>query len=212
MATVVVLGYSCAGKSRILRDAQDRWPEVEALDSDKWLASPYGGHIYNIFFSVGREAALEMIAHREREFLGSLQPVVNPRLIAAGPILPAREPQWSAFCGRVGPRLVYLEQTPEEGLDSLRERRARHASEPGVGTHPLFGSWDEDVTTARLPDGTWADVDDDTAIANIRRQMAQLEEIYLRSAVDYRCSARKVREEPERDRFFEDLQHLLHAD
>src|SRR5438309_440172 len=116
MATVVLLGYSCAGKSTIVKEVLDRWPQVEGLDSDAWVAEPYGGHIYNVFFRLGRLAALHQIAHREREFLDSLLPVETARLIAAGPSLPSRENQWSAFVGRVQPEFIYLTLTAEEAL------------------------------------------------------------------------------------------------
>ena len=61
--TVLLLGYSCAGKSTIVREVRDRWPEVEGLDSDDWVAEPYGAHIYEVFFRLGRLAALDQVAY-----------------------------------------------------------------------------------------------------------------------------------------------------
>jgi len=206
--TVLLLGYSCAGKSTIVREVRDRWPEVEGLDSDDWVAEPYGAHIYEVFFRLGRLAALDQIAYREGLFLDALEPVDGPRVIAAGPALPSRK-EWTAFVGRVQPTFVYLELTPEEELIALRGRRAKHADTPGIAGHRLFGSWDEGLTTIRQPGPTWADVDDAEALENIRREMRQLVAIYEQHTdVEHRYS-KEARWGFESNRIVEDIGRLL---
>src|SRR4051812_11038544 len=92
LPTIVLMGFSCAGKSTILREASLRWPAVRTIDSDEHIAESFGGHIYNTFLEFGRERALDLIEAGERNLLNSLMDEESPRLLAAGPALPSRDP------------------------------------------------------------------------------------------------------------------------
>ena len=64
MPTVVLIGFSCAGKSNVAAAARKRWgSDITTLDSDDWIAAQHqdnmiGKHIYGLFLKLGREAAL----------------------------------------------------------------------------------------------------------------------------------------------------------
>jgi len=212
MATVVLLGFSCAGKSSLATEVCNRWPDVSKLDSDAWIAKPYGEppHIYEMFFQLGRDQALHEIAHRERLFLDELNESDHPRLIAAGPALPSRQPQWGHFVDRVRPRSVYLVQTPEEVLAGLRERRACHLRNAQIAAHPLFGSWDQEVTTQAVAGNGWEEVDDVTALTNIAREMGSLVSHYQNlTPPEYRHLKSEVRQGQGREQVLNDIGHLL---
>lgn len=96
MGTVVLLGFSTAGKSTILKEfSKLHGGKVEAIDTDKRIAELDHGHIYDIFFErvseAYREAALKYIERREGEVLDNISATSKPRLIAAGPSIPWRE-------------------------------------------------------------------------------------------------------------------------
>jgi shikimate kinase len=178
MPTVVLLGFSCSGKSTVVEQTtKKQLNTVESKDSDEWVAEPYGGHIYDIFFGLGRQEALRVIERREREFLLSFTPSTTRCLIAAGPAVPSRDPEWQSFVARVQPEFLYLELTPDEALTRLRKRRRHHSEDPRLANQLGFGSWDEGVLT-RETDGVWRDVSDAEALANIRRHMSLLVERY----------------------------------
>lgn len=177
MATVALLGYSCAGKSTIVRQVTERWPEVEGVDSDKWVAQPHE-HIYEVYFEHGSLGAKHHVDYRERTFLNSLEPVDGPRIIAVGPAVPSRRPQWDAFVDRVKPTFIYLVLSPEEELARLRARRTQHARDTKIAHNPEFGAWDSGLTTERTNAGTWAEVDNATALKNIRQHINGLVPIY----------------------------------
>ena len=205
--TVVLLGYSCAGKSTIADDVCERWPEVDSQDSDRWVSKPYGDHIYNMFIQLGRDNALSKIEQREGEFLDSLLPVDGPRIIAAGPALPSR-PQWSSFVRRVQPTFVYLVMSEEEELDALERRRIKHLAIPAIAGSRLFGSWNQDLTT-RYDNGRWVLVDRSTALANIRREMAKLVDIYESHAEPEHTYTQDERWGPKLPEVVDEVGHLL---
>lgn len=169
MPIVVLLGFSCAGKTTVLEAAKERWPDLQTLDTDREIAG--GGdddHIYDLFIESGR-AAVHKIGRRENRLLASISPTDVPLLIAAGPALPSRS-EWVPFVARCHPVCVHFEMTPEDVLEGLQRRRERHEA-IGCGNRPNFGSWDEDVTTRSTPDGAWVLVDRATALANVERHM-----------------------------------------
>jgi shikimate kinase len=186
--TVVLVGFSCSGKSSLIDEVREWDDDVELLDSDKEVAKGYvakgydnEGHIFQMFLDLDRLDALNVIKRREREFLDQLPTTTTkPRLIAAGPALPSRDPEWTNFKERVGPSFIYLEITPQQALERLRKRRERHqATLPDdVVNHERFGSWDQHVTTELAPDGRWHEVDDAMALSNIQDAMRLLVEMY----------------------------------
>ena len=184
MKTVVLVGFSCAGKTTVGKAVKARWG-VEVRESDVTIASPESQgephpgdpHVYKVFFAHGRERALELIEQREREFLRELKPSSAAQLVVTGPAVPSRIPDWEDMIARVRPEFVYLELTPDEALGGLFERRATHAAIPDVARHPLFGSWDEGVTTYHV-DGAWRAYTPAEALVNVTEAMRQLRVMY----------------------------------
>lgn len=186
MKCVVLLGFSTTGKSRILRDFREcDGQAVDTLDSDEQISQQDGGHIYNVFlrFRDGSStaASLRAIEAREREFLRAAGPAAKPMLLASGPFLPIRQPEWSDFLKRVRPACFYLEKDPPDVLDGLLERRARHLRDPGLASDPGFGCWDQGVTT-EYRNGGWVEVSRNQALANVRNNMAGMVQIYQQLA------------------------------
>jgi shikimate kinase len=190
MATVVLLGFSTTGKSTILRDFAAKYSShnLETIDTDKrilipdYAATEQDAHIYIVFNQLvrgqDRDEALTYIERREREILETLQQVNNPQLIAAGPALASREPQWAEFIKRVNPTCFYLEKTAEEVYEGLLDRRSDENKVPKeIRERVDFGSWDDNVIT-KYEDGKWIEVSKDRAIENIKREMQQLVRIY----------------------------------
>jgi shikimate kinase len=100
MKCVLLIGFSTTGKSTILRDFHTQHGEtLETLDSDTLISQPDGGHIYNIFLRYRQgsstAAAIGTIENREREFLRTIMPTTKRLLIASGPFLPIRQPDWN---------------------------------------------------------------------------------------------------------------------
>jgi shikimate kinase len=178
MRTIVLIGLSCVGKSTIAEMVKSRI-DVEVVDSDAIVSEPSGGNIYKIFLEHGRKDALKIIESRERQFLRGFTPLTDrPCLVAAGPALVSREPEWSEFVERVQPQFVYLYQRPDQVLTGLRRRRSGHLEDGSIAEHPNFGCWDEMVTTAPTGDGRWEEVDDETALVNIEREAKLLTDLF----------------------------------
>ncbi|MEW6127708.1 MAG: hypothetical protein AB1757_11780 [Acidobacteriota bacterium] len=190
MATVVLLGFSTTGKSTILKDFASRYSSynLETIDTDRRIPIPdyakteEDAHIYTVFNQLvkgqDRSKALRYIEKREREILNSLQPGKNPQIVAAGPALASREPEWTKFTKRVNPVCFYLEKTAEEVYEGLLNRRNDKKKFPKkVRERADFGSWDEDVIT-EYENGKWVEIPKVRAIANITRHMKPLIQIY----------------------------------
>lgn len=182
MKSIVLLGFSTTGKSTIInRFIKDYGNRLTAIDSDKEVSKQYDGHIYNLFLSLrmgtSTRHALDEIATRERDFLRNVDNGDRPLLVAAGPAVPSRDPEWHDFVTRLRPCCLYLKKTAEDVLDGLRNRRDQHSSDPGLASDPGFGCWDNDVTT-QPQDGKWVLVDTRKALANIRRHMQPLAVLY----------------------------------
>src|SRR5437879_4487651 len=109
MSTVVLIGYSTAGKSTVLKTAKERWPTISTMEPDEAVAGGRHDHVFDLFIQMGRKDALALIEPRERELLRSLMPSEYPRLIAAGPAVPRHDADWSAFVARVQPEVVYIQ-------------------------------------------------------------------------------------------------------
>lgn len=176
---VVLVGFSTAGKSSIVRDAISRWEGLNTLDSDQEIARGYsaGGvaHVFAIYSQLGRENALKEISQRENHFLSRLGKATEPLLVAAGPGTVIRD-QWAPFVERVSPTIVFIRQTAEQAYSGLRKRRAEHKSSP-VGYAPHFGCWDQGTTTERRGD-VWVEVDEAVGLANVAREMRHLDKLY----------------------------------
>jgi hypothetical protein len=186
MKCVVLLGFSTTGKSSILRDFREHYGgAVDTLDSDEQISQPDGGHIYNVYlrFRDGRDTApsIQAIEGREREFLRTAGPAAKPLLMASGPFLPIRTPEWAGFVARVCPVFFYLQKSAEDVLAGLLLRRARQLQDRQLSDDAGFGCWDQDVTT-EYRDGRWVEVGRDQALENVRRNMAEMVASYERLA------------------------------
>jgi shikimate kinase len=179
MATVVLVGFSTAGKSSILSNATYRWASLTALDSDLEIARGFtaGGvpHIFAIYSQLGRVDAIAEIARRENEFLSRLERSSAPVLVAAGPGTLIRA-EWTPFVARVSPTIVYISQTVNEAYAGLRQRREDHKSSP-VAYAPNFGCWDEGTMTERVGE-SWVDVEEAVGLVNVAQEMNGLDKIY----------------------------------
>lgn len=182
MKCVVLLGFSTTGKSTILSHFQEHHREaLETIDSDTQISQADGGHIYNIFLHYRQGGstteAISTIENREREFLRTVMPTTNQMLIASGPFLPIRQPDWRNFLDRVCPVCFYLDKEPEDVLDGLLWRRTRHLKDIELASNPGFGCWDQGVTTD-YRDGRWVELDRVRALANVRSIMSRMVQIY----------------------------------
>jgi len=158
MTCAVLLGFSTAGKSTILRRFGEKYSEQELfrIDTDQRVAMDYidpndgKAHMYEVFLKrldgSNRDHALSYIHTRERVTLNWMRNDGRPRLIAAGPFLPMREPEWSDFVRREHPVCFLLDLTPEEVYQGLINRRTRH-EEQRINNRVGFGCWDDGVTT-----------------------------------------------------------------
>lgn len=203
MGTVVLLGYSTAGKSSILNHFKSvMGNRIETIDSDSEMSKEYGGHIYLLYSTLvegqDRNKALACIEDRENAILRWFQPAPRPRLIAFGPAVPSRH-EWEGFLKRIRPTVFYLELSECEVQEGLRLRRDKHIRD-GLESLPAFGSWDEDVVTTYDEDSErWVPINNDKKVySNIQRHMSGLMPLYSEAACPERTFlARKLRESKE---------------
>lgn len=187
MGTVVLLGFSTAGKSNVLRHFKSLLGDsIDTIDSDSEMSKEYGGHIYLLFSKLvngkDRSRALTCIEDRENAILRWLQPVSKPRLIAFGPAIPSRH-EWDGFLKRVRPTVFYLELSECEVQEGLKKRRDKHIKD-GLESLPAFGSWDDDVSTIYdAKSGRWIPIEDGGKVySNIQKHMAGLTPLYSSAA------------------------------
>lgn len=214
MGTVVLMGYSTSGKSTILRKLALRSGRcLKTVDTDKLIANDYGGHIYNVYLRLtkgpNRQAALHYVRKKETRLVNALVPMNTPRLIAAGPALPSRDPEWNLFVERVKPVCFYLEMTAQEVYKGLHRRRSGHLKCVEIRDDPSFGCWDEGTTT-KYEDGRWVPVSEQDAMANIEQEMSPSVKIYERYCNGGKISARKIRGSTEvAEKFYRQIEESL---
>jgi len=121
------------------------------------------------------------IEGREREFLKTAGPTTKPLLLASGPFLPIRVPEWFSFVVRVRPVFFYLQKSAEDVLAGLLQRWERQLLDPQLSDDPGFGCWDQGITTD-YHDGRWVEVAREQALENVRSNMAGMIAIYERLA------------------------------
>jgi shikimate kinase len=175
--TVILIGFSTAGKSHYLRTICKLNPfPIYFLDSDKFASEEYGGHIYNIFMELGREKAIEFITSKEEECINHLSSQLNmPTLVAAGPFLRIRK-GWKEYVASHKPHIIYLKKSPENIYIDLCKRK-REQKDTLDFNNPNFGSWDLDVTTQKI-NGTYQDISDDDSLKNINKLLSSVTSIY----------------------------------
>jgi shikimate kinase len=147
MGVVVLTGFSCTGKSTFVRNLQSekQLEHVEFVDTDQIIAGSAGGHIYNIFLThvqgANRQGANDFIESEELNFLRTFQPKKHC-VIAAGPILPTRAPDFANFLTRTNAKCVWLSISPAEAVKRLLNRQLTLATDSqDVAAHKAFGSW-----------------------------------------------------------------------
>jgi shikimate kinase len=207
MSTVVLLGFSTAGKSTILSDFETKYPQLQTIDTDQRIARDHRGHIYQVYLDLvsgsDRQPALDYIDEKERVILKSIQVSAGPRLIAAGPFLPLRNPEWDDFLGRVHPLCLHLDLDPSDVYDGLISRRCEHLKDQAIVNHPAAGSWDEGVTT-EYQHGKWVDVPREKALENISKLMQGPFSVYKKYSGGRDFNAIDIRKDPAaKDRFYE---------
>lgn len=174
--TVVVLGYSTSGKSTIGKSVRKRWADgsngLEYRDSDEEIGKQCGGNIYRCYLDRDYRAALAFIENQERVFLKTLIDSRPPCLVVAGPNLPLREPEWSAFLTKVKPIAYHFTITPELCYARLLGRQEKIATEHGEDKR--CGSWnlgslcDWDMVSKR-----YVPVEPQIAIARLQKLMQE---------------------------------------
>lgn len=91
--TVVLIGYSCSGKSEVGKAVKkacaSRNISLDYRDSDEEIARMYGdGSIAGIFISQGRPKAMQIIETAEASFLDSFVYSSVARLVVTGDLSP----------------------------------------------------------------------------------------------------------------------------
>lgn len=147
MGVVVLTGFSCTGKSTFVTNLQSdaALQHVEFVDTDQIIAASAGGHIYDIFLNhvqgANRQAANDFIESEELNFLQTFKPRQHC-VIAAGPILPTRRPDFADFLARTNATCVWLSISPKEAVRRLLNRQHTLATNSQeVAAHNAFGSW-----------------------------------------------------------------------
>ncbi|NJL70995.1 MAG: AAA family ATPase [Candidatus Competibacteraceae bacterium] len=147
MGVVVLTGFSCTGKSTFVNtlQADPALAHVQFVDTDQLIAQSAGGHIYQVFLNhvqgANRQAALAFIEKEELGFLQNFQPQKHC-VIAAGPILPTRSPDFANFLARTNATCVWLSISAATAVQRLLSRQNTLAgSNPKVAAHKAFGSW-----------------------------------------------------------------------
>jgi hypothetical protein len=124
---VVLLGCWTAGKSSLVKRLRDKVSaSVTFIDSDEFVSSTYAGSLYNIYLAYaersGLDCAREYIDLQERLLLAKLLSMPKPYVLAAGPLLPTREPIWNVFLNHVQPSRRALPGTEKAQKKSTKSR------------------------------------------------------------------------------------------
>jgi shikimate kinase len=190
MAPIVVLaGFSTAGKSTYLLEIKKKHSDsfrISYIDSDEVISKNAGtNHIYNLFMSMGREAALSYIEEQEQLLLKKLSlENENPILLAAGPFLPLRS-TWNDFQKERKPFVIHLHTNPEAVYDGLMRRKKSQFEDTSLDQESShFRSWDKGVTTEQA-ENKYQDLSREQSINNIRTHLIGATNVYqnIRSAM-----------------------------
>jgi len=171
MKTIVLMGFSTAGKSSISRllEENPKYNElIDFKDSDKYIASqfdPIKPNIYKIFLNltkvsiqnniivIDRAEVFEYINKKAKEFLRKLLTINSTskkcRIKAGCPFLNSdNNNEWSEFIKTAKPDYILLKITAQRAYKKLIERHISQSKNPEICNHPNFGSWDLGVTKA----------------------------------------------------------------
>lgn len=186
VATVVLLGCSTSWKSSAVRRfAKHYGNEFETVDTDRYVAadSEFKGHLYAMYlkFTSGADlsAARLYLEIGERHLLRQLAAKQGSMLIAAGPNIALREPEWSRFLAAVNPICFYFRLSALELYEGLKERRNRQRSQ-GLDLCAGFGCWDSGLATEFDGESqTWQELSLESALPRIESYLARVEPLYL---------------------------------
>jgi shikimate kinase len=146
MAVLVLIGFSCTGKSttadRIIHTAG--FEHVQKADTDEHIAHPYEG-IFDVYMQLSegldRREADKHIMNGEIGFLQNFEPEEHS-IIAAGPIIPRREPHFSEFLKRTNAKCISLSISGKTATTRLLNRQTDLATErPDLAVKANFGCW-----------------------------------------------------------------------
>lgn len=197
-----------SGKSRILSKFKERFDndniKIKDLDTDKEISKEYDEHIYNIYTSFYKERgdgkenisdANEYIEKKEREMLVKLTDECIksdiPYLIAPGPFLVTRKPQWEYFYYTIKPICYYLELNHGDIYEVLIRRRRGLESEM-IGKSKSFGCWDYNSITYYI-NGEYKELPREIAEEYIKSNMSYPVKEYKRLSVERNFSAIDIR-------------------
>jgi shikimate kinase len=178
--TVILIGFSTAGKSHYLKTISELNPfPINHLDSDKFVATEYDEHIFNIFMKLGRDKAIQHIETKERDFIKLLPLQTKPTLVAAGPWLVIRD-GWESYYNTCKPHVIYLSKSAITTFADLCKRKDKQRDILDKN-NPHFGSWDHDVTTQKI-DGRYQDLPEAEALQKIKKLIYDTDKIYKKFA------------------------------
>lgn len=211
---IILFGFCTAGKSTILRDFENKYDDnhLHIRDTDAMISKEYNDHIYNVYTSLYKERgdgndnisdANEYIEKKEREILVKLTDECfesdKKYLIAPGPFLVTRNPQWGYFYCNIKPICYYLELKHEEVYDGLIKRR-RELESKKIVKSKSFGCWDYNSITYYI-NGRYKELPRKIAIEYITNNMGALIKEYKRlsvnrifSAVDIKTNSKSKKE------------------
>jgi shikimate kinase len=186
MATVVLLGCSTSGKSSAMRRfAEIYGSETEIFDTDSMVASDseFNGHLYAMYLKFtknGDNSAVQLYLELgERHLLKELAKNEKSIVIAAGPNVALREPEWSNFLAKINPICFYFKLTASQLYEGLKLRRNRQKRK-GLDMCPGFGCWDASLSTAyNSSTDNWDELSYEVALPLIEEHIAKVEPIYL---------------------------------
>jgi shikimate kinase len=176
--TVILVGFSCSGKSSIGEKISKKFPnQVDIL-----IAEKYGSSIAEIFLTHERDDAVALIENEERIFLDSIHAEEKARLIVAGPNLVLRDPQWEDFLTRINPVIFYLQVSPGMCYARLKARHDHYAElYAGHARRDRIGSWNKGILCDLDQYGKYEDISREEALSRIpilmREQVTRYEKI-----------------------------------
>ncbi len=174
--------------------------ESKVIDTDTLVAadSEFNGHLYAMYLKFTKQgdnsAAQLYLELGERHLLAELATKQESVLIAAGPNIPLREPEWSNFLASVKPICFYFRLEPLQFYEGLKQRRKRQARR-GLDLCPGFGCWDSDLATIyNSGTGNWDELSPVEALPLIEKHLAKVEPIYSAAChPDFICDGEAVK-------------------
>lgn len=194
MNTIVLLGFSTAGKSHFKEKIGENNPDISTADSDKFVAKEYG-NIYSIYNTLGYCEAINYITKKEEEFLSSIN-MADKLLIAAGPFLVNHKAAFNSFNEKFKPEYFYLKRSPENIYQDLIKRHERQKKDSHLFNNPNFACWDVGVTVEKVGDKIQL-IDNKEAINNIIGLLKTVETDYMNFSKNNIIDADKLRTDDE---------------